>query len=187
MKTEKGKPLAIPYARAVLAMLPSTPYSNTEAPEPHEPINDLPVHNATRTQIFHPVAESRVFTRKDAGQVFSPGLLPADARVPHPELIELEKERLAGVPREERILRQRERMQLETLEAAERVRKKQQWEKMQVKKVTPPGGRWEFRFRDISVESVGPTGRDRRGVGARYGFPHEDRKRGQVKIPRRVD
>lgn len=47
--------------------------------------------------------------------------------------------------------------------------------------------RWEFRFRDISAENVGPDGRDRRGVGARYGIPHEDRKKGQIKIPTRVE
>lgn len=48
-------------------------------------------------------------------------------------------------------------------------------------------GRAEFRFRDISVESVGKDGRGREGVGARYGMPHEDRKRGIIKIPTKVE
>lgn len=61
-------------------------------------------------------------------------------------------------------------------------------EERRVKRVVPGGdaGRWEFRFRDVSVEDVGRDGRGRRGVGARYGMPHEDRKKGVVKIPRRV-
>lgn len=60
-------------------------------------------------------------------------------------------------------------------------------EAREVKKVMPEKGRWEFRFRDIKVENVGSDGRGRNGVGARYGIPHQDRKRGQIKIPTRVD
>ena len=52
---------------------------------------------------------------------------------------------------------------------------------------TVHSGRWDFRFENISVESVGSDGRSFRGVGARYGVPHQDRKRGQIKIPRRVE
>lgn len=44
-----------------------------------------------------------------------------------------------------------------------------------------------FRFRDVKVDlRVGRDGRGRQGVGARYGVPHEDRKKGQIKIPTRV-
>ena len=46
--------------------------------------------------------------------------------------------------------------------------------------------RSEFQFQNIRVESAGPTGRSKDGVGVRYGMPHEDRKKGQIKIPRRV-
>ncbi len=55
-----------------------------------------------------------------------------------------------------------------------------------VRRVEPVGGRWEFRFRDVRIDEVVGE-KDRRGVGARYGVPHQDRKRGQVKIPKRVD
>lgn len=49
------------------------------------------------------------------------------------------------------------------------------------------GGKWEFRFKDISVQDVGKDGRSRKGVGFRYGLPAQDRKRGQIKIPTRVE
>ena len=94
---------------------------------------------------------------------------------------------MAGVPREERIARQRERMMAELREKDEREQAKKEKEERDVRVVRPPQGRWDFKFRDISVESVGKDGRDKRGVGARYGFPHEDRKRGQIKIPTRVE
>lgn len=137
----QGKPLATVYARAVLSMLPKTPYkplrdsafsqqqqqqshkSNSSASSSssgpssmavgsnlsHEPINDLPVHASTRQQLFHPVAESAHFTRADAAHVFSRHLLPADARIPHPELIALERDRLSGVDRKERDAKLKER------------------------------------------------------------------------------
>ena len=49
-----------------------------------------------------------------------------------------------------------------------------------------PGVRWDFKFRDISVDDVGRNGRAVGGTGWRYGRPHDDRKRGQVRIPTRV-
>ena len=66
----QNKPLALPYARAVHEMLPTTPYS-PNFQKRHESINDLPVHRLTDPQIFYPVSESRQFTRVDAGRVFS--------------------------------------------------------------------------------------------------------------------
>ena len=66
----QGKPLALPYARAVLSMLPQTPYHRSK-PVAHESINDLPVHTLTHPQIFYPSSESRPFNRRDAGRVFS--------------------------------------------------------------------------------------------------------------------
>lgn len=172
-------------------MLPKT-YFDKDNPTTHESINDLPVHAATTQQIFHPTSESRVFTRQDAAKVFDPTLLPADQRIPHPELIEIERERQQGVPREERIARQRERSLKEAEDRAEAVRAKREREERLVTKVAPAeeggkGGRWEWRFRNINVESVGRDGRAPTGVGWRYGVPHQDRKRGQVKIPTRVE
>ena len=85
----------MPYSKAVLKMLPTTPHIDQSLPKNkgrrpivHEPINDLPVHPATRQQLFVPVAESRQFTRVDAGKAFDDKLLPADARIPHPELVD---------------------------------------------------------------------------------------------------
>ncbi|KAI9832134.1 MAG: hypothetical protein M1819_004485 [Sarea resinae] len=182
---KKGKKFPKPYARAVLSMLPQTPF-NPDSPMSHESINDLPAHPATMQQIFYPTSESRHFTRADAGKVFDPTLLPADDRIPHPELITLERERLEGVPRAERIARQRERLRLEVAQKTERERLRAENEAREVKAVTPPGARWEFRFREISVQDVGKDGRAPGGVGWRYGIPHEDRKKGQVKIPTRV-
>lgn len=52
------------------------------------------------------------------------------------------------------------------------------------KKIENP--RWLFRFEEIKAESVGKDGRARGGIGARYGVPPQDRKKGQVKIPTRV-
>lgn len=182
----KGKRLAIPYARAVLAMLPTTRF-RPDYPTPHESINDLPVHKDTLRQVFLPVSESRHFTRVDAGKVFSPTLLPADDRIPHPELIQLERDIQSDMTAEERVAKHREKLKAEEKEKEERERARKAKEEREVKRIVPPQGRWEFRFRDVSVESVGKDGRDKRGVGARYGIPHEDRKRGQIKIPTRVE
>lgn len=182
----EGKTLARPYSKAVLAMLPKTPYDpkNNRRPVVHESINDLIVHPATRQQIWEPVSESRRFTRVDAGRAFDASLLPADDRIPHPELVLVERESLAGLSKDERTQLAAKRMMDEQAkrEKVER-RKAEEAKRMQV----VPGRRWDFVFQDVSVESVGRDGRGAGGVGWRYGFPHEDRKKGQVKIPTRVE
>jgi len=165
-------------------MLPQTPY-NERAPKPHESINDLPVHPATRRQIFLPASESRHFTRKDAAKIFSPTLLPADARIPHPDLIDIERDLQSGMPREARLEAVRQRDEAKRLLREKKVQKKLDWERDNV--VVVPRQRWDFRFQHISVEEAGRDGRGKRGVGWRYGAPHEDRKRGQVKIPTSVE
>ncbi|OCL14178.1 hypothetical protein AOQ84DRAFT_281610, partial [Glonium stellatum] len=183
----QGKRLASTYSKAVLAMLPQTPHvrpGKGERPIPHEPINDLPVHPATRQQIFLPVSESRVFTREDAARAFDETLLTADKRIPHPELVIVERERLAGLSNEERIRLAAERMEQEK----KRKEKAEQKRQEELKKIqTVPGRRWDFVFQEINVEHAGLDGRDPRGVGWRYGVPHEDRKKGQVKIPTRIE
>lgn len=71
---QQGKPLALPYARSVHEMIPTTPLyedARSQREKPHESINDLPAHRLTDAQIFYPVSESRHFTRSDAGRVFS--------------------------------------------------------------------------------------------------------------------
>lgn len=169
-------------------MLPQTPYRPTlKNPPAHESINDLPVHPYTRTQIFVPTSESRAFTRADAAKAFSPGLLPADERIPHPELIQIEKWRLEGLDRDARQKLMREKDE----EAARRREEKEEKDRLwrERTQVVVQGRRWDFKFQDISVtaESVGKDGRGRHAVGLRYGMPHEDRKRGQVKIPTKVE
>jgi len=180
----KGKKLAIPYASAVLGMLPQTPYRPLK-PLQHEPINDLPVHPATRRQLFYPTSESRQFTRADAAKVFAPTLLPADDRIPHSELIQVERERNSGMSREERLEAAKAREDAKKATKEEQARKAAEWEAKNVKHVA--GQRWDFKFQNISVQDAGKDGRGRRGVGWRYGVPHDDRKRGLIKIPTSVE
>ncbi|WEW55922.1 hypothetical protein PRK78_001357 [Emydomyces testavorans] len=228
---KEKKPLALPYARAVLQMLPTTPLAKPpETPIAHEPINDLPVHRLTEPQIFYPVSESRKFTRVDAGRVFSAApalprseegvphntpeaiakvthhprniervgkgieeeqvLQPADVRIPHPHLVAFEHDHVTysgeAKLRNERFI---ERLEAQDAAEAESKRIRMQKESDLTRHVRPAESRFEFRFRDVVV-SRQTTGRDGRGVdapGRRYGVPHNDRKRGVVKIPTKVD
>ena len=168
-------------------MLPTTPYNPNVKPYNHESINDLPVHRDTLPQIFYPVSESRHFTRVDAGRVFNPSLLPADDRIPHPELIAFAKDEAAGFVRREVEERHLKRNELELQQAEQRKQAIKEKEQKGLTIIEPKNGRWAFHFKEINVEDVGKTGRGPKGVGARYGFPHEDRKKGQIKIPRRVE
>jgi hypothetical protein len=187
----QGKALAAPYSKAVLDMLPTTPYIDPSKPEnkgkrpvTHEPINDLPVHPATLQQLFVPVAESYPFTRVDAGKAFHNKLLPADARIPHPELVQAERELAQGLSFEERRRLAEERFAVEKAKK-DREEKRKQAEEAALKRI--PQRRWDFVFQDINTEVVGKNERSEKGVGWRYGFPHEDRKKGQVKIPTKVE
>ena len=152
-------------------MLPTTPLQGPSIA--HEPINDLPSHPRTHTQTFVPVSESRVYTRADAGAEF--GLPPADEMIPHPELIEDEKDRSRGLSVDER------RAQAQQREKAEEQKKKEQEEarakRQQEAEIILESGRWRWRLQQVE------TGK----VGFRYGVPHQDRKKGQVKIPTRVE
>ncbi|KAI4215391.1 MAG: hypothetical protein LQ351_002291 [Letrouitia transgressa] len=178
----EGKRLATPYARAVMAMLPQTPYnqSSTGARAVHESINDLPVHSATTVQLFHPVAESRQFTRTDAGRAFSSNLLPAEKRIPHPEMVELTKCAMENRGRDDIVRSLREKLEKDEKDQLMREREEKERKERSIKKVRTE--RWEFRFEDVNAENAG-----RKGLGTRYGVPPQDRKRGQVKIPTRVD
>lgn len=168
-------------------MIPQTLFIGGSYQSVHETINDLPNHRATEKQIFYPVAESYQFTRRDAGRVFSRGLLPAEDRIPHPQLFELERLKLEGVPHPLGVIREK-MLEEEKDKEAQKEEKRQRAER-RVKRVLPGGdrGRWEFRFKDIHVEQAGNTGRGRQGVGARYGLPAQDRKRGQIKIPTKIE
>jgi hypothetical protein len=167
-------------------MLPQTPFRpNTDKPiTPHEPINDVPVHAHTRAQLFYPTSESHQFTREDAAKAFSRTLLPVDKRIPLPMLVDLERWRLENKSREARTQLQIEMDEQKAAKEEEIERKKAEWREQTQRVVR--GRRWDFKFQDFSAERVGPNGRARGAVGIRYGMPHEDRKRGMVKIPRRV-
>jgi len=170
-------------------MLPVTffeTYPKSGRRKAHESINDLNTHRATKAQIFFPASESRAFTRTDAGQVFENRLLPADARMPHPELVQMHKGIINQQPREETDAQlkefYKEELELRQSEEAKKADRE--------KKATfvYEGERSTFKIRDIKVSehSVGRNGRNQYGVGARYGVPHQDRKKGQVKIPTKV-
>ncbi|TGO58247.1 hypothetical protein BCON_0057g00340 [Botryotinia convoluta] len=178
-----GKPLARPYADAVMSMVPVTQLNTGASRTTHESINDLPIHVATGQQIFHPTSESRHFTREDAAKIFDEKLLPADQRIPHPELIEMHKDFKAGLSRDERTARQDARDEAEE-QVRQRIADRKAAEEAKIMKVNTP--RWEFRIKEINVDDIGKDGRGARGTGWRYGRPLMDRKRGQVKIPTSV-
>lgn len=229
----EGKPLALPYARAVHEMVPTTPLVKGNRPQiAHESINDLPVHRLTDPQIFHPVSESRQFTRIDAGRVFSAApalehtesstedlidpvkaanrikrdprsiervgkgdeemqvLQPADVRIPHPQLVMYERDRIT-YPNEQRLREKRYETLLKSQEEADQEAKRlaKEREEKRTTRIQPESSRFEFRITDVTVsqQTTGADGRGPRGVGRRYGVPNYDRKKGQVKIPTKVE
>lgn len=166
-------------------MLPKTTIERDSKRNPlHESINDLPVHPATGAQIFHPTSESRQFTRADAAKIFDEKLLPADDRVPHPELALMHKDFMSGITKEEVDEKQAAR-DLAAEKKKDYYRRKQAKKLAELKVVDRP--RWEFRITPINIDDAGKDGRGPNGVGWRYGMPLMDRSRGQVKIPTRVD
>lgn len=181
----QGNKLATPYAKAVMSMLPKTSYREGEQNTPHEPVNEVHVHKLTMQQLFVPVSESRRFTREDAAKAFHETMLSADKRSPQPELIKMEREILEGKrSREEGMERFKEATQREEDAVARRIVKQQQEEERRTTRVHTD--RYEFRFKEVSVNDAGRDGRSRRGTGWRYGAPFDDRKRGVVKIPTSV-
>ncbi|EHK22764.1 uncharacterized protein TRIVIDRAFT_83845 [Trichoderma virens Gv29-8] len=180
----EGKKLAIPYAKAVMSMLPKTSYREGEKNLPHEPVNEIHVHKLTMQQLFVPVSESRHFTREDAAKAFHDTMLCVDARSPQPELIKMEREILEGKSRQESLAKFKEATQKEEDKVARRIAQEQQREEKATTRVTTD--RYEFRFKEINADDVGRNGRSRKGTGWRYGAPFDDRKRGLVKIPTSV-
>jgi hypothetical protein len=153
-------------------MLPKTPYTGTRRAHMHEAINEVPVHAHTQPQVFWPASESRAFTRFDAGNAFREGMMPAELRIRHPQMVEALQSADGG---ESALAKVREGV--ERAEGGRVARKRQV--------LVVPGRKADWRVERVNVE-VGAAGRDGRGVGWRYGFPHEDRKKGQVKIPTSV-
>jgi hypothetical protein len=167
-----------------MSMLPKTKYqADIKRFIPHESINDLPIHSATGPQIFYPTSESRQFTRVDAARAFDEKLLPADDRVPHPELALMHKDFLSGMTKAKIEAKQVAR-DLDAEKKKDYWRRKQAKKLAEIKVVEKP--RWEFRITPVNVDDIGKDGRGPNGVGWRYGVPLMDRSRGQIKIPTRV-
>jgi hypothetical protein len=146
--------------------------SSATRQQSHESINDLPEHPATSSQLFVPVPESRDVSRKEAGSIF--GLPPSDELIPHPELLLTEKEKQEGLSVDERVRKAGERDKRDALEmmAQSRARILQAQDGVELVE----RGRYRWRLRDGNVGQI----------GARYGVPHQDRKKGHVKIPTRI-
>ena len=176
--------MAKPYQRAILDMVPTTNYDPNSNDNPrHESINDLPVHRSTLHQVFHPTSESRHFTRVDAGKVFKANLLPAEERIPHPDMIrQLRESRDLSHAAREELRKKIYDQEVQKTNAAKEAAKAAEARKTQV----VDGKRWAFRIENVNAEDVGRAGRSPNGVGWRYGMPLEDRKKGQVKIPTKV-
>jgi hypothetical protein len=150
------------------------------------PVNPNDPYDTTSMTTRNPKRIERVGKGADEHEV----LLPADVRIPHPHLIAFERDRLAN-PGEHRERKERYEQRLQKEEEAEQERKrlaKEQLEK-RMTKVQPEGSRFEFRFKDVVVskETTGPDGRGSVAPGHRYGVPTYDRKKGQIKIPRKVE
>ncbi|KAL2255638.1 hypothetical protein VTK26DRAFT_2973 [Humicola hyalothermophila] len=175
--------MADPYARAVMKMLPR--HNLTADEGKFEPINDIHVHSYTMQQLFVPTSESRPFTRADAAKAFGEHILPPDAKMRIPELVRFEKNLAEGME-----YGQAKRAFVKEAAESERAfaeRQKAREDAAEERRVRVDSGRFEFRFEKINAEDVGPTGRSRRGVGWRYGVPLYDRRRGEVKIPTKVE
>lgn len=168
-----------------MKMLPKSYYDPEDLQQPvHEPVNDIHVHRYTMQQLFVPVSESRHFTREDAAREFHTTMLSVDKRSRQPQLIQMEARMAKGMPRNESLAKFYEQTSSEEERIARKILGAQNNEEKLTTRVQ--SDRCEFRFRDMSVQEVGRDGRARGGVGWRYGVPHQDRKKGMVKIPTSV-
>lgn len=166
-------------------MLPTFRLHSNQQNSPFEPINELHVHPYTMQQIFWPTSESRYFTREDAAKAFHHTLLSADKRVPHPELIQMEREVKQGRPLWDASGRFKQAVMESERKAAEKQVAKAALEESKTTRINTE--RFEFRFKKFNSENVGPKGRSRSAVGWRYGTPYDDRSKGhQIKIPTSV-
>ncbi|KAH7029434.1 eukaryotic mitochondrial regulator protein-domain-containing protein [Microdochium trichocladiopsis] len=181
---KKGKFLAKPYAKAVLGMLRTHKIYTNSQNKPLEDINEVHIHPHTMQQIFWPTAESRHFTRKDAAKVFNKDMLPLDERVQIPELIQLEKDISSGIAPYEAAQKFKSTVRNSETKTAEKARAAAAAAESAITRVRTE--RFDMRFQDYNAEQVGKDGRHRNAIGARYGVPHYDRAKGQVKIPTSV-
>ncbi|KXH43858.1 hypothetical protein CSIM01_12014 [Colletotrichum simmondsii] len=183
--SSQRKPLARPYAQAMMSMLPQTYLADSVRDQkPHEPVNEIHVHKLTMQQLFVPVSESRQFNREDAAKAFHRNMLSIDDRSPHKELIDMRRAAANGGDRAELTRKFRAETRAQEDRLVERERKR--LEKVEEETTRVDTGRFEFRFKEMNVETVGKNGRSRGGVGWRYGVPFYDRRKGETKIPTSV-
>ncbi|TLS21651.1 uncharacterized protein PpBr36_09294 [Pyricularia pennisetigena] len=182
-----NKPLARPYAKAFMSMLPQTTYDDPNVQKHHEQFNEVVVHPYTQQQLFFPVSESRDFTREDAAKAFNRHLKSTDERIPHPELVQMERQiNVEGVAPLDAAKAFRQATAEAERKIAERAANAAKKEASLITSVHDKRG-VEFRFKDYNVDEVGHNGRGLKGVGVRYGVASYDRKRGEVKIPTSVE
>lgn len=182
----EGKQLAHAYHNALMGMLPTADLKKIyqEGLPPFEEINEMHVHGSTMQQLFVPVPESQHFGRREAAKAFGDKVLPADHRLRVPELLQFEKDKLAGMDRRDAHRKFLKATAESERRIAAREREKQQAHEARIQVVDT--GRSAFRFEDYNSEDIGKTGRARHAIGWRYGVPHDDRRRGAVKIPTKV-
>lgn len=121
-----------------------------------------------------------------------PVLKPADARVPHGELIKLEADLATATgdsSRREAIQQAHaahaQRLKADEESRAEMFRRREQ--KREAVRTRLHRGKWEWVVQNVKVSDVGVgNGKGGNGVGTKYGVPSQDRKRGNVRIPRGV-
>jgi len=183
MWEKEGKPLARPYAHAVLSMLP-THHCNPDSP-PFEPINEIHVHSYTQQQIFLPTSESRHFTRHDAAKAFGEHILPPEEKMWVPELLQFEKDVAEGVPPKEARVKFLQATAKSEQELAAKHAKQAKMKEENT--IMADKGKYQFRIEQFSVDTAGKHGRAPGAVGWRYGVPFDDRKPGTVKIPTKVE
>jgi len=156
-------------------MMPTTPLqkglASDEGQPFHETITDLAIHSDTNTHLFLPVGESTVFNRESAAKAL--GLLPSHIRMPHSELVDVERARANRASYQDQLLLEQEREKL----ASKRSKEREEARRKRTSSLsTVESPRWRFRLKQVKAGEI----------GFRYGVPHEDRKRGQIKIPTRV-
>jgi hypothetical protein len=176
-------PLARTYHDVIMSMLPRAYLTPGE--KPFEPINDIHVHSYTMQQLFVPTAESREFTRADAAKAFGEHILPPDEKMRIPELVEMERNIASGMEPEKAyaIFKETAAQSERAFAEAQKAKAKHQADKT----LRVDNGRFEFRFEKVNADDVGRNGRSRTAVGWRYGQPFTDRRRGEVKIPTKVE
>lgn len=106
-------------------------------------------------------------------------LKPADARIPHPHLIKHEHDKQdPKLSKMSRAVQKRYEERLQEDQAQRERAHAKKAEAEEARKIRVDTGKWQFVVTEVQAE---------KGVGTRYGVPSQDRKRGAVKIPTRVE